>query len=215
MTTQVGTSWMIKGEWFDVCSCKLPCPCTFAQEPTDGDCLFTLVWQVQEGLYGDVDLSSLNIAAIGEVKGNQWIEDLVPSMDLLFFIDEKADEMQRYALGQIFTGKVGGWPHEFSKLFKNIRGIQYLPIKVNISDDLSFWKAEIPGKVITEVEALTGPTADPEKRVQLINPPGSETGPNQIVTWGVVKKNFVSGFDYSHPFEGKSSKHIPFDWKVS
>ncbi|WP_422121704.1 DUF1326 domain-containing protein [Peribacillus frigoritolerans] len=31
--------WHLKGEWFDVCSCKLPCPCTFAQEPTHGDCL--------------------------------------------------------------------------------------------------------------------------------------------------------------------------------
>ena len=39
-----------------------------------------------------------------------------------------------------------------------------------------------------------------------------ETG--QIATWGVVKESQAIGFDYSHPFEGQSSKHIPFDWKV-
>ncbi|MFZ7645915.1 DUF1326 domain-containing protein, partial [Bacillus cereus] len=30
--------------------------CTFAQEPTNGDCLFTLVWQVHEGYYNDIRL---------------------------------------------------------------------------------------------------------------------------------------------------------------
>ena len=100
MKAQIMTDirWYLKGEWFDVCSCKLPCPCTFAQEPTYGDCLFTLVWQVHEGQFDDINLDGLSIIAIGEVEGNQWVEDLTPSMKLLFYIDEQADERQRYAL---------------------------------------------------------------------------------------------------------------------
>ncbi|PMB11175.1 DUF1326 domain-containing protein [Fischerella thermalis CCMEE 5273] len=216
MATQAMTDlqWHLKGEWFDVCSCKLPCPCTFAQEPTYGDCLFTLVWQVHEGHYNDVKLNGLSVIALGEVEGNQWTEDVKASMKLMFYIDERADEHQRYALEQIFTGKAGGWPREFSKLFSEIRGIEYAPIEVEIAEDLRYWRAEIPEKVIAVVEALTGPTADPNRRVQLYNPPGSETGPGQIATWGVVKNTYAIGFDYSQPFEGQSSKHIPFDWKV-
>ena len=212
--SKTDVQWNLKGEWFDVCSCKLPCPSTFAQEPTYGDCLFTLVWQVHQGQYGNVRLDNLNVVAIGEVEGNQWVEDLVPSMKLLFYIDERANDSQRQALEQLFTGQAGGWPHEFSKLFSDIRGISYVPIEVVIDEDLSYWRAEIPGKVVAAVEALTGPTADPNQRVQLFNPPGSETGPGQIATWGVVKESSASGFDYSHPFEGQSSKHIPFDWKM-
>lgn len=216
MTTTVqaktGIQWHLKGEWFDVCSCKLPCPCTFAQEPTYGDCLFTLVWQVHEGVYGDVNLDGLNVVAIGEVAGNQWVDNVVPSMKLLFYIDERADERQRHALEQLFTGKAGGWPSQFSKLFSEVRGIESAPIEVEIAKDLSYWRAEVPGKVVAVVDALTGPTADPDKRVQLINPPGSETGPGQVATWGVVKDSYATGFDYSQPFEGQSSKHIPFDW---
>lgn len=216
MATQVITDvqWHLKGEWFDICSCKLPCPCTFAQEPTYGDCLFTLVWQVHEGQYNDVKLDGLSVVAIGEVVGNQWVEELIPSMKLLFYVDERADERQRHALEQIFTGKAGGWPNQFSKLFREIQGIEYATIAVEIAKDLSYWRAEVPGKVVAAVEALTGPTADPNRRVQLYNPPGSETGPGQIATWGVVKESQAIGFDYSHPFEGQSSKHIPFDWKV-
>ncbi len=63
------TRWHLKGEWFDVCSCKLPCPCTFAQEPTHGDCLFTLVWQVHEGYYNDIRLDGFGVVALGEFAG--------------------------------------------------------------------------------------------------------------------------------------------------
>ncbi len=47
-TSSTQVDWHLRGEWFDVCSCKLPA-CSFAQEPTHGDCLFTLVWHVREG----------------------------------------------------------------------------------------------------------------------------------------------------------------------
>ena len=31
-------SWKVVGDWFDVCTCNIPCPCGFAQTPTYGDC---------------------------------------------------------------------------------------------------------------------------------------------------------------------------------
>ena len=31
-------NWKIMRDWFDVCKCNVPCPCTFAQTPTYGDC---------------------------------------------------------------------------------------------------------------------------------------------------------------------------------
>ena len=33
-------------------------------------------------------------------------------------------------------------------------------------------------------KALTGPMTPPGKRVQTINPPGSEVGPAVVATWG-------------------------------
>ena len=26
--------WRLRGDWFDVCKCDIPCPCEFAQPPT-------------------------------------------------------------------------------------------------------------------------------------------------------------------------------------
>lgn len=28
-------SWQLKGQWFDVCRCRVPCGCTFAQAPDE------------------------------------------------------------------------------------------------------------------------------------------------------------------------------------
>ena len=46
--------WKLTGDWFDVCKCTIPCPCTFAQAPSEGDCEGVLAWHVREGRYGDV-----------------------------------------------------------------------------------------------------------------------------------------------------------------
>ncbi len=42
-------SWKASGDWFDVCKCKIPCPCEFAQ-PTFGDCDGILAYHINKGL---------------------------------------------------------------------------------------------------------------------------------------------------------------------
>jgi hypothetical protein len=212
-TSSETVDWHLRGDWFDVCSCKLPCPCSFAQEPTHGDCLFTLVWHIGEGHFGDFDLAGLNVISLGEFAGNMWIGDPNAKMKLMFYIDAKADADQRQALERIFTGKEGGWPAEFASLIEELRGIEYAPISFDAGDDLAYWQAKIPGKVDLRVDALTGPTSDPTRRVTTTNAPGAEVGPGQVATWGVVKQDHAVGFDWSHEHRGGSSKHFPFDWR--
>lgn len=52
-----------------------------------------------------------------------------------------------------------------------------------MADDLSYWSAEIAEKVLAKAEALTGPITRTGKRVQTLNPPGSELGPGTVATW--------------------------------
>ena len=58
-------SWHIVGDWFDNCSCAVPCPCTFAQAPDNGFCESVLFWHVREGHYGDVKLDNLSFVRVG------------------------------------------------------------------------------------------------------------------------------------------------------
>jgi hypothetical protein len=101
----------------------------------------------------------------------------------------------------------------FAKLISEVRGIEFVSISFTVADDLAYWRAEISGKVVAAAEALTGPMTPPGKRVQLLNPPGSEVGPGQIATWGRTTSNQVDAYGLRWGWAGKSSKHIPFDWK--
>ena len=202
--------WKVIGDWFDVCKCNIPCPCEFAQTPTYGDGI--LAYNIKKGNYGEIHLDDLNVIAVSSFEGNIWAGDGKTKVDLALFFDEKANEQQREALNMIFSGNAGGFMAEFAKLIGEVRGIEYAPIKFELADDLSYWSAEIPGKVFAKAEALTGPTTPPGKRVQTINPPGSEVGPGGVATWGISLADEADTIGFKWKRKGRSSKHIPFEW---
>lgn len=202
--------WHVTGDWFDVCKCTIPCPCTFAQEPTSGDCDGVLAYHIRKGHYGDVSLDGLNLLGLGHFKGNIWGGETKAVMAL--FIDDRASDAQREALRQIWGGQAGGFPAVFASLIGEMRGIEYAPIRFEIADDLAYWRAEIPGRVVARAEALTGPMTPPGKRVQTFNAPGAEMGPGTVATWGQATANTVDSFGFKWDWAGRSSKHIPFDW---
>lgn len=202
--------WHVEGDWFDVCKCSIPCPCTFAQAPSFGDCDGILAYHVRRGHYGDVVLDGLNVLGVAHFDGNIWAGETKAALGM--FIDEHASEEQRDALRLIWGGEAGGFPAEFAKLIGEVRGIEYAPIELEVADDLAHWHAEIPGKVSARAEALSGPMTPPGKRVQTLNAPGSETGPGTVATWGTAVVDTVNSFGFEWDWAGRSSKHIPFDW---
>jgi hypothetical protein len=204
--------WTAFGDWFDVCRCNIPCPCEFAQTPTYDDCDGIMAYNIKEGSYGGTPLDGLNVLILVSFKGNIWAGDGKTKLNLAIFFDEKATERQKEALNMIFSGKAGGFMAEIANLIGEVRGIEYVPIKFEIADDLSHWNAEIPGEVLARAEALTGPTTPPGKRVQTINPPGSEVGTGGVATWGKSLADEANAMGFKWERKGRSSKHIPFSW---
>jgi hypothetical protein len=202
--------WRVVGDWFDVCKCTIPCPCTFAQAPSEGDCDGILAWHIREGNYGDVRLDDLNVVALGSFEGNIW--EGAAKLSVGMYIDERADERQSEALQVIFSGEGGGWMGELAGLIGDFRGVERAPITFEIADDLAYWAAEVPGKASARAEALTGPTTPEGARVQVHNAPGAEVGPGQIATWGRATVDHADGFGFKWEWDGRSSKHFPFDW---
>src|SRR5262245_1911952 len=194
--------WNVNGDWFDTCKCSIPCPCTFAQAPTTGDCEGILAWHIRSGQYGDVRLDGLNIMALGYFEGNIWEGKTKASMAM--FIDERADARQREALQMIFGGRVGGWPGTFANFIGEVRGMEFAPIEFHVDDDLGSWRAEIRGKIVSSAEALGGPTTPPGKRVQVHNPGGAEVGPNAIATCGKSTADKADAFGFKWDRKGHS-----------
>jgi hypothetical protein len=211
-TTSEVPMWNASGDWFDVCKCNIPCPCIFAQTPSYGDCDGVMAYHIKKGQYGETSLDGLNVLILDYFKGNIWAGET--KADIAIFFDERANDNQRKALNMIFTGKAGGFMGEFAKIIGEVRGLEYAPIKFEVAEDLAYWSAEIPGKVMAKAEALAGPMTPPGKRVQTINAPGSEVGPGTVATWGRAVTDEVNLPDVRFQWKrnGRSSKHIAFDW---
>lgn len=204
-------SWQLKGQWFDVCRCAIPCPCSWAQPPDDDFCEGILFWHIQQGRYGDVELGGLNVAMLATFTGNIW--EKASNFKNAIFMDERANEAQRAALQTVFSGQAGGWPKRFGDLVQGEhKGFAFTTINVEIDPDLANWKADIAShNIVAAVEALMGPTSD-GKVTKIHNLPGAETGPGGVATWGRATADRADAFGFKWDRSGKSSKLIAFEW---
>ena len=102
-------AWEINGEYFETCSCDYVCPCiltNMAAPPTNGDCNFAMVFQIDRGALDSVKLDGLSFAVVGNApdimgKGN-WSVGLI--------VDDRASTDQQQAITSIASGQVGGGP---------------------------------------------------------------------------------------------------------
>jgi hypothetical protein len=116
----MASSWKVVGSYFESCSCEAACPCVFTSAPTDGKCALLLAFHIDEGSLGDVNLADLNTAIAIECPGHMLQE----KWKLALYLDERADERQRDALTQIFSGQAGGHLATLGPLIGEVLGVK-------------------------------------------------------------------------------------------
>ena len=127
-------AWHAKGEWFDVCRCNVPCPCSGLNPPTTTT--VTGSWSGTSERAATVmlhwtDSTSSHSPVSREPMGGAYSE---PKMGVV--MDERADEGQREALQMIFGGQAGGWPARLNEIFgPEMLGLEFAPIEVKIAPD--------------------------------------------------------------------------------
>jgi hypothetical protein len=126
--------WQISGSYLEACNCVAICPCrridgTQGGRSTEGICLGSLSWQIEEGGVEDVDLAGMRA-----VLANRYDDDEPGSpWDFFLYIDERADQAQREALENIFLGKLGGTPEvQFPWVWKESRLLGVRPVAIDI-----------------------------------------------------------------------------------
>jgi hypothetical protein len=205
--------WHVAGDWFDVCSCDIACPCIFGQSPTNNVCRGVLAYRIREGHFGDVTLANLKLVLAATFQGNIWAGQAT-GFKAALFVDGTASSQQQKALQMIFGGQAGGVPARLSAIWGPLElvGMEGVSIEFEVASDLAYWRAEVPGKVMARAEALTGPMTLPGQRVQPAERTRFGGGPCQTATWGKATTHRVDALGLKWEADGKSSKHIPFDW---
>lgn len=152
-------TWKIEGEYLENCNCEVLCPCLLGPRnarggaqarPTEGHCDVPLVFRIDRGQYGAVDLGGTHAALLiytpGAMGDGNWT--------LGAYVDERAAPPQRHALEQIFTGKVGGSLGAIGASVGRWLPTRVVPIEFG-ADGLRRW-ARIPGVLDVELEGIEG-----------------------------------------------------------
>lgn len=196
--------WRIAGDWFDLCSCYVGCPCVFGSLPSTGICEGVLTWVIREGQFGDVPLGGLNAVLVGHFEGSV----LEKNRNFGFLLDERANPAQRSALETIFTGAAGGCFAAWRDLTVRTFGVQFVPIHVSVEEDS--WRIEVPGMIDGEGGPIRGLMVGPGKVCKITNAPRPEVTPGDI-TVGQARRNILNAFGFKWDWANYSAKHIPFD----
>lgn len=153
--------WQISGTYLEACNCEAICPCRAiggrkGGRSTEGVCLGSLSWLIDEGRAGGTDLSGLRaVLALrydDDEPGSPW--------DFVLYLDQRANRLQREALEGIFLGRLGGTPEiQFPWVWKESRllGVRQVSIEIDHTPGRGWFRAG--GQVTVRVRE---PVADSE-----------------------------------------------------
>ncbi|WP_458204828.1 DUF1326 domain-containing protein [Haladaptatus sp. NG-SE-30] len=99
--------WNLEGDYVEACNCDVACQCIWLEPPDDEVCRASLVWDIENGQYGDTDLSGLSVGMlIYTEEGVMFDPDT--GWHVVLIVDDEADDEQQAALEEIYFGRAGG-----------------------------------------------------------------------------------------------------------
>ena len=119
------TSWKVAGSYFEACNCDVACPCVFLSPPTSGECTVLLTWHIDHGSFGEIVLDGLNAVLAAHSPGHM----LHVKWKVALYVDERANQGQRDALTQIFSGQAGGHLAGLAPLIGEVMGVKTAAIE--------------------------------------------------------------------------------------
>ncbi len=147
------TPWQLTGDYFENCNCQFVCPCPTSDlkaTPTEGHCDVPLAFHIDRGRFGETDLDGLTavvvIYAPGPMIQGNW--------SVAAYIDERANEAQRQALGAIFSGTAGGPLAALAPLISTNLGAKFVPITYAAAGKTR--SVTIPNVLAMNVEGTSG-----------------------------------------------------------
>jgi hypothetical protein len=170
------TKWNLSGDYFENCSCGVPCPCVISpaqplwSRPTEGDCHAVYLYHIDKGAYGDVKLDGLNTVvwalSQGPLANGNWTTGA--------YLDERADDKQTEALGAIFGGTAGGPMAALAPLIGKNLGVKKAAIAYKIDGKVR--SGEIKGVLSMSVRPLQSVLGGDEQWIT----PGLPVSPQKV-----------------------------------
>jgi hypothetical protein len=200
-------AWKLEGQYFENCSCDVPCPCTVSLDlGADRDrCHAFLVFQVESGDIEGVDVGGLTVAALGDTpkvmsEGN-W--------RLGVLIDDRASDEQADKLAAVFGGQLGGPMEALGPLVGEQLGVERVPMEVSHENGTHRIRVGDGGAVeVTEIVPFGKEDGQPPRLVGIFHPANDE------FTIAKATESHLSAFGMDFAYEGRSAFASPFAWSA-
>jgi hypothetical protein len=142
--------FLVKGDYFETCSCDVSCPCIWLGPATQDACDLLLAWHVTQGQKDGVDVSDLN--AVMAVNTPRQMTD--GNWKVALYLDDRATPEQSEALGAVFSGSAGGHLAALGPLISEIAGVA--PASISFNRNGRSLKATVGDLLSMESEELVG-----------------------------------------------------------
>lgn len=197
--------WRMKGKWIKNCNCDVGCPCDFNATPTKGHCEGMVGMQIDEGHFGDVDLSGLRWAVVYHWPGALF----EGNGTVLPLVDERADGAQREALLTILSGQQqeeGTFFQIVSTIVNRMIEPRFVPIEFEFDLEGRTARMAVPGVFETVSEPIKNPVTGKHHRIQVAMPDGFEYHLAEIAS---ARVNRATGeIAYDAPGTHSSLAHV-------
>lgn len=120
-------NWHIAGQYMETCNCDFICPCigsNLTARPTEGDCKAAIAMRIDDGDKDGTALNGLSFVVLMHSPGPMAEGNIKVGL----IIDDKADEAQAQAIGEIASGAVGGPMAALAPLVGEMAGVEKRPI---------------------------------------------------------------------------------------
>lgn len=195
--------WSIKGELILNCNCTVFCPCVVSlgqHPPTEGYCQTWGGIRIDEGSFGDEDLSGLNVGLLIEIPGlmarGNW--------KAAAFIDDRASDAAYEGLVSIFSGAARGTTGLFKVLVSEFLGAERAPI--TYENEGKARRLMVGKKIKGEVVPVEGHKGEDV----VITNTQYWMGPD--VTVATATQGRVRAFGRVWDFDGRSAEICQIDW---
>ena len=198
------TPWAIKGELILNCNCTVFCPCVVSlgkHPPTEGVCQAWSGVRIDDGHYGDADLSGLNVGLLLEIPGRMARGNWKAAA----FIDDRASHDAYHGLIEIFSGRARGTTGLFKVLVSEFLGAERAAIAYETEGKTR--KLSVGKKIQGEVEPIQG-----KRRGEDVVATNTEYWMGPDITVAAATKGRVRAYGRVWDFEGRSAEICQIDW---
>ena len=166
--------WHIKGKQFGNCNCNYGCPCQFNAPPTDNYCHGMGAFLIEEGFFGDTDMSG--VRSVSMLKWPGPIHEGKGQMQII--IDKDLTTNQQKAIQSIMYGEdtepMATAFSMYASTMEKIHEPLFKHIELNIDLESRRCNLHAEDIISTTTEPISNPITGEEHRATIGLPNGME-----------------------------------------